>query len=361
MGIVQKRNMSRLKLSKRYFRTGRPINNSTPEERALGTEFDDYQRKHYPTVPIECLCGGQKSYLISTTDRDGWEYPLVLCISCGLIRAKRYWDLEPTIDYYKNWYRKLHGTNCDDDPTPEHRRQVGYISERLYDFTKTFTKRFNKPYTVVDIGGSYGGALKLFRKEAKCYLLDYNKRFLQFARDQGIEAVEGGISKLGEVKIKPDLVILSQVLEHFTDVHKELVTLKSSLKIGSLVYVSLPGIDSLKLGRRLCDFLRDLVRAHVFYFSSETLNNLMGRHGFKCLRSDSGINALYEYTGIKEELINHHDIVVSHIRSAEFKRKWGYPRLRIFIGWILPHSFRDWIKNRFHLNIHDHMAKSTLK
>ena len=49
--------MSRLKLSKRYFRTGRPINNSTPEERVFGTEFDDYQRKHYPTVPIECLCG----------------------------------------------------------------------------------------------------------------------------------------------------------------------------------------------------------------------------------------------------------------------------------------------------------------
>ena len=95
--------MSRLKLSKRYFRTGRPINNSTPEERVFGTEFDDYQRKHYPTVPIECLCGEQKSYLISTTDRDGWEYPLVLCISCGLIRAKRYWDQESTIDYYKNW------------------------------------------------------------------------------------------------------------------------------------------------------------------------------------------------------------------------------------------------------------------
>ncbi len=43
---------------------------------------------------------------------------------------------------------------------------------------------------------------------------------------------------------KPDLVILSHVLENFTNVDKEITTLKNNLKIGSLIYVELPGIDS---------------------------------------------------------------------------------------------------------------------
>ena len=64
-------------------------------------------------------------------------------------------------------------------------------------------------------------------------------------------------------------------------------TLIKHLKIGSLIYVELPGIDSLREGRREYDFLGDIHKPHVFYFSRGVLNNLMERHGFKCLKSNT--------------------------------------------------------------------------
>lgn len=137
----------------------------------------------------------------------------------------------------------------------------------------------------------------------------------------GILTVESGIDKLGDIRKKPDLVILSHVVEHFTNVDKELTTLIEYLKIGSLVYVELPGIDSLKTGRRKYDFLGDIHKPHVFYFSREVLNNLMERYGFRCLKSNTLISGLYEYTGEIRELVNYHDTVCSQIKIAEIKRK----------------------------------------
>ena len=108
--------MNRLKLSRRYFRTGKPIKNAqpTPEQYLFWREFDDYQKKNYSTIPVQCLCGKDDSYLISNVDREGFEYPLVICRACGLISKGEYWDQNSTSDYYENWYRKLYGKNQED-------------------------------------------------------------------------------------------------------------------------------------------------------------------------------------------------------------------------------------------------------
>lgn len=334
----------RLKLSKRYFRISKPSKAEVNSESyKCRIEFDSYQRANYSKIPVACLCGGDSSYLISTRDRNGVEFPLVICRLCGLIRAKEYWDQEFTIDFYKNWYRKIGGRNLENNPSSIYHDQIKK-GEKVYNFTKDFTKHFKKRYTVVDIGGATGGVLHLYLREANCYLFDYNKCFIQFSREQGIRAAEGGISEVVNLILKPNLVILSHVIEHFTQINKEIEMLQSVLEVGSLVYIGLPGIDSLKNGRRGYDFLGDIHQAHVFYFSTETLNNLMGRHGFRCLKIDTEINALYEYTGVNEKLINNHDVVVSHIRASELKRKLRLTSLRRIVSLFLPYYIKDFIK-----------------
>jgi len=100
--------MLQLKLSKRYHTIGKPIRKAKPssEHYLIYKEFDEYQRKNYNIIPVKCLCGKDNSYPISNVDREGWAYPLVICRSCGLIRAKDYWDEKSVSDYYSNWYRK---------------------------------------------------------------------------------------------------------------------------------------------------------------------------------------------------------------------------------------------------------------
>ena len=90
-----------------------------------------------------------------------------------------------------------------------------------------------------------------------------------------------------------------------------------------------------------------LHKPHVFYFSRGVLNNLMERYGFKCLKSNTLISGLYEYTGQIGELVNYHDTVCSLINNAELKRKLGFPyfqSVKFFIARILPRSLSDKIK-----------------
>ena len=96
--------MIQLKLSKRYHRIGKPIKKAkpSPEGFLIGKKFEDYQSSNYNTIAVQCLCGNDNSYIISTVDREGWEYPLVLWRSCGLIRAK---DCE--IYHARNWEKTL--------------------------------------------------------------------------------------------------------------------------------------------------------------------------------------------------------------------------------------------------------------
>jgi len=338
--------MTQLKLSKRYHTIGKPIKNAkpAPELYQIYKEFDEYQRENYSTLPVLCLCGNNNSYLISTVDREGWEYQLVICQSCGLIRTREYWDEKSVNDYYSNWYRKKYG--AEEDPDKIYFNQAAR-SKSVWNYVSHFTNKFNGRYTVVDIGGGAGGKLDLFRNENNCYLFDFNKILLKKANSMGIKSYKGGIEQLHKIDEKPDLVILSHVLEHFTNVDKELKALISHLKTGSLLYIELPGIDSLKHGRRGYDFLGDLHWPHVFYFSLNVLNNLMGRYGFSCVKSNTDIAALYEYTGHIIELENFHDSVSSLIKSAEIKRKLGFPsilQLKYYISGILPRTLKDRIK-----------------
>lgn len=338
--------MLRLKLSKRYHTIGKPIKRAEPkpDRYHIYMDFNDHQRKNYTTISVKCLCGNDDSYLISMVDREGWEFPLVICRSCGLIRAKEYWDENSVNDYYSNWYRRLHGG--EDDPGQFYRKQEKH-SQLVFDFVKEYTERFKKPFTIVDIGGGAGGVLDLFKRTNNTYLFDFNYLLLKQAKKMGIQTVKGGIDKLHVINEKPDLVILSHVVEHFVNIDKELESLKEHLEIGSLVYIELPGIDSLKSGRRGYDFLGDIQLAHVYYFSQGVLNNLMGRFGFRCLKSNTLISGIYEYTGQISELKNYYDTVCSQIKIAETKRKLGLLYIKKLIGIILPQSFKSWVKNVF--------------
>jgi len=336
--------MKLLKLSKRYYTIGKPIKKAreSPERYLIYKEFEEYQKNNYNTIPVECLCNNNTEYLISNVDREGFEYPLMICTSCGLIKAREYWDEKSTNHFYSNWYRKKYG---DEENPDKYYKKQSFHSKLVWDYVNEYMSKLNTPYTVFDIGGGTGGILDLFKSENNCYLFDFNKPFLKKANEMGIKTIEGGIDKLNLIKEKPDLVILSHVLEHFTNVHQELETLKRHLKLGSLVYVELPGIDSLREGRRTYDFLGDIHKPHVFYFSCGVLNNLMERYGFKCLKSNTLISALYKYTGETGELVNYHDTVCSLINISERRRKLGVHHVNK-AGRILPSSFKRWVKKR---------------
>jgi SAM-dependent methyltransferase len=146
--------------------------------------------------------------------------------------------------------------------------------------------------TVWEIGAGAGGILEYMREKGnRVFGCDLDGRYLEYGRERyGLDLVEGTVDAMAR-KPPPDLVIYSHVLEHVPDPVRELATLKSFCRPGTLIYVSVPGLRYLTWSYG-GDLLRYVHIAHIHHFTKRTLLALMGMGGFTPVYMDESINCI---------------------------------------------------------------------
>jgi len=283
--------------------------------------FNGYAKKNYTLIPTKCLCDNNDDILLSKSDRHCVEFPTVACKKCGLIRAKDYFTDTNTKDFYENYYRP--GSNSininygEIDPETSFNNQV-QDSKFKFDLINNKTKNIRNK-KILDLGGGIGGVLNHFNNNNELYLADYFDPYLNYAKSKGINIIKGGLDK---IDFKPDIIILSHVIEHWSNFREEIKKLIQIQKIGETInYIEFPGVDSIKLGRREGDIIGDLHVPHVYYFTSYVFENIMNRYGFEKLYIDSEIKSLFVYTGKKSNLINNYPKVLQDLILAEKRRR----------------------------------------
>jgi len=282
--------------------------------------FSEYARQNYKLIFNKCLCEQENDILLSQTDRHCAEFITVACKSCGLIRAQDYFRKEDVQDFYKNFYRTASYHEVNEKKSPS---DIFYEQKKNSRFKYDLLNKYKiKPFynlKIVDVGGGCGGALDHFNKSNKKYLLDYFEPYLNYAKTKGIRSITGALDK---IDFKPDIIILSHVIEHWSDFKHEIKKLIEIQKINeTLNYIEFPGIDSIKKGRREGDILGDIHIPHVYYFSSYVFENLMNRVGFKKIYIDTFIKSIFIYTGEKKKLVNYFEVVRHDLIAAEKTRK----------------------------------------
>jgi len=204
------------------------------------------------------------------------------------------------------------------DPQALYNGQIEGGRKRVKIIEKFGNKILSKK-KVLDLGGGVGGCLEHFKNENEVYLADYFDPYLNYAKSKGINIIKGGLDK---IDFKPDIIILSHVIEHWSNFREEIKKLIQIQKIGETInYIEFPGIDSIKLGRREGDVIGDLLVPHVYFFTSYVFENIMNRYGFEKLYIDSEIKSLFIYTGKKSNLINNYPRVLQDLVLAERRRK----------------------------------------
>ena len=284
--------------------------------------FNDYAKKNYTLIPTKCLCDNNDDILLSKSDRHCVEFTTVVCKKCGLIRAKDYFTEENVKDFYKNYFRKIievdENNNSYQDSQTLYNNQKEGSRERVKIIEKFGNKILSKK-KVLDLGGGVGGILEYFKNENEVYLADYFDPYLNYAKSKGINIIKGGLDK---IDFKPDIIILSHVIEHWSNFREEIKKLIQIQRIGETInYIEFPGIDSIKQGRREGDVIGDLLVPHVHFFASYVFENIMNRYGFEKLYIDSEIKSLFIYTGKKSNLINNYPKVFQDLMLAEKRRK----------------------------------------
>ena len=112
----------------------------------------------------------------------------------------------------------------------------------------------------------------------------------------------GGIEKIP--KHCANLVILSHVVEHFFNVGKEIDGIQDLLLPGGYLYIELPGVFNLQ--PYSYDFLKSLQNAHNYYFTLETLEQVLSFYGWKLEQGDETIRSVFRYTGHRNDVLTNY-------------------------------------------------------
>ena len=305
--------------------------------------FNNYAKKNYQWVDTNCPCKNNDDILLSKVDRCGVEYHTAVCKMCGLIRGKKYLrDIDAKNFYEFHWRNIIIDGEKEIEPEIYFENLFKSSTKKIEIIKKYGNLKLTKNSIILDLGGGVGATAYHFLNQCEIVLADFFEPYLEFAKTKGIKVIKGG---LHQVNFKPDVVIMSHVIEHWSNFEQEIKKLISIQKINQTInYVEFPGIDSLKLGRREADVLGDIHIPHVYYFSSYVFENLMGRYGFKKLYLDSEIRGLFVYTGNKIELENYFDKVKEDLIIAEKKRK--HQGLKNFVKFMTPKILLE-LKRKF--------------
>lgn len=295
--------------------------------------FNNYAKKNYVLIDNPCLCKKNNDITLSKYDRHCVNFETVCCKECGLIRAKRYYRNEDVNHIYENIYRTtLYSKKNKLIDAKTFFKNQKDNSRYKYDIINRFSKNPINDKIIVDLGGGVGGVLSHFNDNNNKFLFDFYDPYLNYAKTQNINPVKGGLEK---INFKPDIIILTHVIEHWNNFDYEIQNLiKIQKKNETLNYIEFPGIDSLREGRREGDILGDIHIPHVYYFASYVFENLMNRHGFKKIYLDSEVRSLFIYSGERKSLYNFYKKCEEDLVLAEKRRKFEI--LKKIIKCLLP-------------------------
>lgn len=279
-----------------------------------------------------CFCGSNAYEILSEKDRFGLNFGTRLCTDCGLVYTSPRLGNENLEDFYSRIYWGLTTGNR------SYQNSESVKGQRL-SFIKKCLSRDN--CTVVEIGCGSGHNLFDIReyfntigKHIAVFGCDYSEECIESAKaDYGIKVFKGDAKAIADYGIKADLVVLSHVLEHFTDLKKELEIIGKLLKEDGTIYIEVPGIlDIRNKVEYKSDFINYLTLAHNYCFCLGTLENVMGLCGFELLYGNEYVCAVFKKsTEIlnKISIKNYSGQVYSYLIDLE-KNKHIYNNLFIY-------------------------------
>ena len=267
-----------------------------------------------------CLCGNQGLMQIARKDGFGLDFGAFLCMKCGLILTS------PAIcdESIPVYYAEYHNDIWHKLPFKDFKGVVGR-GHKIFKIVKKALP--NKPtLTVLDIGGGTGSVIMEFSESAieagwnvHPVLIDYSPDMHKKVKNlSNAHVFIGGLEDLAKTEREYDVVIMSHVVEHFTDVVRQFSNLKRHITTDTLVYIEVPGICSLNhLYQCSCDFLQWFVFCHLYHFNLTSLSYFLSKAGFKPIWGNEFVEAIFQLGTANIDVSRNGDEVLSYLTELE--------------------------------------------
>lgn len=279
-------------LSRRYQNNGKSnikLNATQIKQRNIVNQLVDNGEYLFEDIPC-IICGNTDFNKLSEKDRYGLYHPVVICTKCGLIQNSPRMTQQSYNHFYNNNHRRLYvGT---ENITKEYLQQRYTAGEKTAEYLNQYLNIQNSK--ILEVGCGSGAILKYLHDQGAIVKgIDLSKEYLEFGRKEyKIDLENTDFLKLPE-KIKYDVIIYSDVLEHILNISDHLAKVKSLLSENGVLYIRVPGVKMTHKSYKY-DFLNSLQNAHVYYFTLDSLKNLMHKNGFDLINGNENVQSIWK-------------------------------------------------------------------
>jgi len=328
-------------LSKRFEYDGKECEKLNPSQLKAKNEIKKkIDSGFYKFEEIDCpICGSQERDEISQKDKYGLPHLISLCKKCGFLYASKRLDKGSYTDFYIHHFNDIDiGYSVGFDTS--FKDQYNNAKNAIYPFVEDYIEE-NKKLNILEVGCSSGGAMQYFKEKGHNVIgLDLGIDAINYGKNKGLNLINIDLPDFN-TDIKFDLVVYNSVLEHISDLNAHLNKLREILTDNGKVFIRVPGIKNLHNNSfHKFDLLNFITLPHIYYFSVITLTNLFKKKGFKNLKSNEVIFALFEKSAIKDfKIRNDYNEVLEYIKKQDnilkIKAKNVLYKIKMAIRWLL--------------------------
>lgn len=243
------------------------------------------------------------------------------------------------------------------DPVPYYREVIraSAVSSELREYKSKqfaeFIKKYNlKDKRIIEIGCGGGEFLNIINEHASnVFGTEYSRDLFEKCQRDGFHVfniyVDAPETKITDFKF--DAFVILNFIEHFPDPVSALRGIYNNLSDGAVGVIEVPNLDMILQKRIYSEFMRD----HLFYYTAESLTNLLALCGFEVVERNS---LWYDYvlsiTVRKRKQITLNDIpayrkqVGAQIQKVldECNRAavWGASHQALFLLTCIPNTSR---------------------
>ena len=176
---------------------------------------------------------------------------------------------------------------------------IDQIPQRQKYFSGLYKKisyNFNKDQSVLEIGSYYGVFGNIIKPNVKNYSgLELSKHGSNYSKkNYNLEIFNETIEEHSKRQFKYDIIVMADVIEHFSNPFKMLEIIETILKPDGLLIFTTYNMDSL-YARITGKNYHWILPMHLFYFSNKTLKNICLENNLKIykIKNDSRVVSFY--------------------------------------------------------------------
>lgn len=160
----------------------------------------------------------------------------------------------------------------------------------------------NKSIRLLEVGCNHGNFLSVVKTDARIAAtgIDLNSAALEYARGQGLDALDGTLESHKFPSGSFDVVVALHVIEHFHDPIKTLSEIHRILSEGGTLISIVPCVTHIKARLAGINWKYFGPPSHLWYFSPDTFAMLLEKTGFTPTFSSSFYNRAHLKTIAKK-------------------------------------------------------------